>query len=109
MATGEITIEQILETVRQLPEPQRQKLLQEIESLPKPAQALALARRLRANYRMEKKRRQRMSKLLEKGKAGLLSGQEKAELNTLVDEFEKKRTANRLTPQVEWEPGVARK
>jgi uncharacterized protein (TIGR03067 family) len=90
MANAEPTLEQILETVRQLPEPQRQRLLKEIEALPRPANALAAARRLRAEHRMEKQQRQRISKLLAKGNAGLLSAEEKTELNCLVDEFEKK-------------------
>ena len=84
------TIEEILEDVRQLPEPQRRKLLREIEALPSADTALAAARKLRGQYRMGGRKRQRMSELLSQGNAGTLTTEEKQELNRLVSEFERK-------------------
>ncbi len=90
MATVETTLNQILDVVRQLPEPQRKKLVQEIEALPKLSQIRAAARQLRGQHRLGTKLRKRLSALLAKGNAGTLTPAEKAELNDLVEEFEKK-------------------
>jgi hypothetical protein len=90
MTAVEQTLEQILQAVRRLPEAQREKLLKEIEALPKPEQARATARRLRARYRLGRKPQQRMSDLLAKGNAGTLSREEKQELGVLVADFEKR-------------------
>lgn len=87
------TIEEILTEVRQLPDLQRQKLLQKIEALPSSEAALAAARKLRGKYRMGAGKRQRMSELLSRGNAGTLTAAEKQELNALVAEFEQKTVA----------------
>jgi hypothetical protein len=90
MATAEVTIDKILEAVRRLPAAQRKELVKQIEGLPQPEQALAVARRLRRKFRMEPKQRKRMADLLARGNAGTLTAEEKKELDGLVEEFEKK-------------------
>jgi hypothetical protein len=88
MASVELTLDQILDAVRQLPQPQRQRLLQEIGKLPSAEAARAAAKKLRGTYRMEKRDRKRISELLTKGNAGALTPVESEELNRLVDDFE---------------------
>ena len=53
-------------------------------------QARAKARQLRPRYRLPAKQRERLSELLAKGNAGLLTAAESAELDRLVVAFEKK-------------------
>ena len=55
--------------------------------------ARAAARRLRNSYRMEGHRSKRMSQLLVKADAGVLTSAEGDELDRLVTEFEKKTLA----------------
>jgi hypothetical protein len=93
VATTMPTIEEILQDVRQLPEPQRRKLLREIEALPRSEGALHAARKLRGKYRLGARKRQRMSELLSRGNAGTLTSAEKRELNGLVSEFEQQTLA----------------
>ena len=90
MATVELTLEQLVEAVRQLPGPQRKRLLQEIEKLPSADQARLMARRLRGTHRMAAEQRKRMSQLLLKGNSGTLTLEESDELDRLVAEFERK-------------------
>jgi hypothetical protein len=90
MPSVELTLEQIVNAVKQLPEAQRQELLQQMANLPSPDDARRAARRLRGIYRMDKPQRQRMSELLAKGNAGELTASESTELDALVDEFERK-------------------
>jgi hypothetical protein len=93
MAALAMTLNQILEAVRQLPVPQRRKLLKEIEGLSRPEQALAAARQLRGKFRMGEGRRKRLSELLAKGNAGTLVPREQEELSRLVEESEEKTLA----------------
>ncbi len=90
MDTVAPSFHQILETVKQLPAGQRQKLVDEIQNLPPSRPSPATIRRVRAALRMGPKKRKRMSILLQKGNAGTLSVLEKKELNQLVEEFEQK-------------------
>lgn len=90
MATVEQTLDRILETVRQLPEAQRARLLQKIAAVSKPDQARAATQRLRGKHGLEAPAGRRMSTLLAKGNAGTLTESEKGELALLVEEFEKK-------------------
>src|SRR6266436_2243421 len=90
MATVDLTLDQILEAVRQLPEAQRKSLVEAIERLPTPEEARDAARRLRGTCRMEKKQSKRMSELLLKGNAGTLTREESEELDCLAEEFEKR-------------------
>lgn len=90
MPTADQTLDRILETVRRLPEAQRARLLQEIAAESRTDQARAAARHLRSKYRLDAPKRRRMSALLAKGNAGTLTGEEKKELDGLVDEFERK-------------------
>lgn len=84
------TLDQILATIRQLPETQRNRLLKQLNALPKSEQARLTARRLRGKYRVSPHQRQRMSELLSKGNDGKLTASEKDELHDLVADFEKK-------------------
>jgi hypothetical protein len=93
MANANAAFDQILETVRQLPESQRRKLMRKIESLPQPVNAKASAQRLRNDFRMDERQRERMTILLSKGREGSLTAEEKAELKRTIAEFEKKTLA----------------
>jgi hypothetical protein len=90
MATVDLTLGQIVDAVRQLPKSQRQFLLEEIAKIPSAEEAHATARRVRGTYRMDARKRKRMSKLLLKGNSGTLTDSESEELDRLVDEFESK-------------------
>ena len=90
MATVDLTLDQLIEAVRQLAGSQRERLLREIENLPSPDQARAAARRLRGTFRMNPQQRKRMAELLFKGNSGTLAAEESDELDRLVDEFERR-------------------
>jgi hypothetical protein len=88
LASVELTLEQIVDAVRQLPEAQRKELLRVLESLPTPAQARATARQIRESWRLRPKDRKRLTALLAKGNAGTLTAAESQELDRLVEQFE---------------------
>ena len=90
MASVDLTPEQILTAARQLPEPERRRLVRALQELPSAQQARAKAKQLRPRYRLPAKQRERLSELLAKGNAGLLSAAESAELDRLVEAFEKR-------------------
>jgi hypothetical protein len=90
MASVELTLDQLVDAARQLPEEKRKALLKAIENLPSPEQAHAAAKRLRGRFRLGAKKRKRLSELLFKGNAGTLSADDREELDHLVDEFERK-------------------
>ncbi|MBI4603303.1 MAG: hypothetical protein HY721_15220 [Planctomycetes bacterium] len=90
MATVELTLEQLLDAVQQLPPPQRKRLIQQMESLPTPAEARRAARRLRGRYRLSASRRKRLSELLLKGNSGALTSRANKELQRLAMEFEQR-------------------
>jgi hypothetical protein len=74
----------------QLPELQRRQLLEEINHLPSAEEARAAAQRVRGTFRIPASQRKRLSELLAKGNDGTLTAEESRELNTLVDQFERK-------------------
>jgi hypothetical protein len=90
MATVDLTLDQIVAAVRQLPEGQRRALLLDIENETIPEQALLAARRFRDRFSLGEKKRKRMSTLLARSNAGVISPSERKELDRLVDEFEQK-------------------
>jgi hypothetical protein len=90
LASVDLTPEQILDAARQLSEPDRKQLVRALQQLPTAQQARARARQLRPGYRLPEKQRERLSELLAKGNAGALSAAESAELDGLVEAFEKK-------------------
>lgn len=90
MATVELTLEQLRDAIIQLPEPQRQQLLEDIKRLPATEEARAAAQRVRGTFRMPARQRKRMSELLAKGNNGTLTAEESRELDALVDQFERK-------------------
>ena len=90
MATVELTVEQLREAIIQLPEPQRQQLLDDIQRMPGADAARRAARDVRGTFRMDAKVRARMSELLEKGNEGKLTTAESKELNSLADQFEER-------------------
>jgi hypothetical protein len=90
MATVELTLEQLRDAIVQLPKPQRQKLLAEIERTPTADEAREKARRLRDTFRLPARQRERMTELLIKGNEGALTVEESQELDALVDQFEHK-------------------
>jgi len=93
MATVELTLEQLRDAIIQLPEPQRRKLLEDIQRLPTTEEARAAAQRGRGTFRMPARQRKRMSALLAKGTNGTLTAEESRELGALVDQFEGKTLA----------------
>ena len=90
MATVELTLEQLRDAIIQLPEPQRRKLLEDIQRLPTTEEARAAAQRVRGTFRMPARQRKRMSALLAKGNHGTLTAEASRELDALVDQFEQK-------------------
>ena len=90
MATVELTLEQLRDAIIQLPEPQRRQLLEDIQRLPTTEEARAAAQRVRGMFRMPARQRKRLSALLAKGNNGTLTAEESRELDTLVDQFERK-------------------
>ena len=90
MATVELSVEQLREAIIQLPEPQRRKLLEDLEGVPTAQEARVAARQVRGTFRMNTRQRKRMSELLAKGNEGTLTAEESRELNVLVDQFERK-------------------
>ena len=90
MATVELTLKQLRDAIIQLPEPQRRKLLEDIQRLPTTEEARAAAQRVRGMFRMPARQRKRLSALLAKGNNGTLTAEESRELDTLVDQFERK-------------------
>ncbi len=90
MATVELTLKQLRDAIIQLPEPQRRKLLEDIQRLPTTEEARAAAQRVRGTFRMLARQRKRMSALLAKGNNSTLTAEESRELDALVDQFERK-------------------
>ena len=90
MAIVELTLEQLRDAIIQLPEPQRRKLLEDIQRLPTTEEARAAAQRVRGTFRMLARQRKRMSALLAKGNNSTLTAEESRELDALVDQFEQK-------------------
>ena len=82
MATVELTIKQILDAVVQLSPTERKRLQREMTRLE------SSAKLARPRKRMPRRETRRMSELLLKANSGLLSAEENAELNALVDNFE---------------------
>ncbi|MCI0682011.1 MAG: hypothetical protein L0Y71_07905 [Gemmataceae bacterium] len=97
MASVDLTAEQILDAARQLPAPERKRLVLALQELPNPEQARARALRLRRSYRLPAKERERLRELLAKGNAGTLNAAESVELDGLVEAFEKKTHELALT------------
>jgi hypothetical protein len=90
MATVELSVEQLREAIIQLPEPQRRRLLEDLEGIPTAEEARAAARQVRGTFRMNARQRKRMSELLAKGNEGTLSAEDSRELDALVERFERK-------------------
>ncbi len=88
MPAVELTLEQILDAVRQLPAPERKALLEAMAKLPTPEECRAAARQARKAHRMSRSQQQRLSELLQKGNVGTLTGSESRELEGLVAKFE---------------------
>jgi len=93
MATVERTLDQLRDAILQLPIPQRQQLLEDLQHLPSAAEARATARRIRDTFRMPTRQRKRLTDLLAKGNDGTLTAEESQELDTLVDQFERQTLA----------------
>ena len=112
MAIVELTTEQLFEAVRQLPLPQRKKLIQQLEHMPTPAKARRISRSLRGEYRMSTPDRKRLSELLLKGNSGSLSSRESKELERLAVEFEQRTlemaqaTARNVSSTTGRRPGI---
>ncbi len=87
MATSNMTMDQIFQAARRLPESKRRVLLKRLEELPQEDAVLAAANQLRSRYRLAPKQRKRLGVLSAKGKDGTLSTAEWRELAHLVDEM----------------------
>ena len=115
MAIVELTIEQLFEAARQLPLPQRKKLIKQLEHLPAPARARRITRSLRGEYRMSTPDRKRLSELLLKGNSGTLGSRESKELERLAAEFEQRTldlaqaTARNLSSTTDRRPGIRKR
>jgi hypothetical protein len=93
MPTIQLTFEQVAEAVRQLPESDRRRLLDEVNPRPSPELLRAATERLRRKYRAKPRQQKRMSDLLAKGSAGTLTVEENRELDQLVEDFERRTVA----------------
>jgi hypothetical protein len=91
--TIQLTFEQVAEAVRQLPESDRQRLLNEVSPRPDPQALREATDRLRKKYRAKPRQQKRMSELLAKGSAGELTAEESCELDQLVEDFERRTVA----------------
>lgn len=95
MATVELTVEQILDAIRQLPESERRRIVAEIEHVSPSGASVSdqmerTVQKLRSRFRMNPADRKRMSELLRKATEGKLTGEESGELDRLVDDFEQR-------------------
>jgi hypothetical protein len=88
MPAVELTLEQLVDAVRQLPAPAREALLDAVAELPTAAQTRATAQRVRRAYRLSRTQRARLAELLHKGNLAELTAPESRELDELVDQFE---------------------
>lgn len=89
MPTVELTVEQIVDAVRQLPKEDRQHVLAELIAdageIPKGEKALQQFKRLRDDFRMPSRQEQRLSDLLAKGNQGALTKKVQQQLDELLD------------------------
>jgi hypothetical protein len=90
MPTIQLTFDQVVEAVRQLPEGDRRRLLSAVGLPPKGERPRAVAGRLRKKYQAKPKQQKRMSEPLVKGSAGTLTAEENRELNLLVEDYERR-------------------
>ena len=86
-----LTYDEILEAARCLPPGQRRSLVEDLTSVPSPADALKVARELRRAFRLLPRKQKRLSLLLQKGNAGELSPAQRMELDALIEEVLDKR------------------
>jgi hypothetical protein len=93
MPTIQLTYEQVVEAVRQLPAGERRRLLSEVTMRPDPKVLQARTARLRKKYQAKPKQQKRMSELLAKGGAGTLTAAESRELDQLVEDYERRTVA----------------
>jgi hypothetical protein len=87
MPTVELTVEQIVDAVRQLPEKDRQYVMTRLISgeIPKGEEAILRFQRLGSQFRMTPKQEQRLSELLAKGGERSLTKSDQRELDVLLD------------------------
>jgi hypothetical protein len=93
MPTVELTFDQVVHAVRELPASDRRRLLNEVFSRPETTEVRVAAKRLRKKHQADPKQRKRMSDLLAKGNAGTLTADESRELDALVADFERRTVA----------------
>ena len=93
MPSIQLTFEQVVEAVRQLPEGDRRRLLSVVSSRPSPAAVRAAANQLRKKHQARPRQQRRMSELLAKGSNGALTADESCELDQLVEDFERRTVA----------------
>lgn len=105
MPTIQLTFEQMVDAVRQLPERDRRRLLSEVAPQSDPERLRETASRLRKKYQASPRKQKRMSDLLAKGSAGELTPQESRELEQLVDDFERRTVA--MTEELAASYGIA--
>jgi hypothetical protein len=98
-----LSFRQILEAAQQLPVPQRKNLVDALTRRPRPEDVLKVAQGLRPTFRLNTKKRKRMSYLTAKRSEGTLTADEVAELNDLVEETTENslRMAEAITKAVE--------
>jgi len=93
MATVDLSLEQLLDAIRQLPASERMRLRTAIDRIPPAEEARQRVRNVYGTYRMPSKQRKRMSTLLGKGNAGTLTAGESRELDRLIEGFENRTLA----------------
>jgi hypothetical protein len=86
----ELSLEQILEAVIQLPRQQRDQLVADIQKFPQGEQAREAFADLRSKFTMPAKKQQRISLLQSKANEGTLTAKEQADLDQLVVECEQR-------------------
>jgi hypothetical protein len=94
MAVVELTREQLIDAVRQLPEGDRIQmiadLLADTRGFPQGDEAAKRFKRLRGKYRLPPRKEQRISALLSKQNQGTLCRKERRELDDLLDESQQR-------------------
>lgn len=90
MATVELTRKQLLTVVQQLSDEDRATLLKELLRCPSREEAVAAAAKLRPKYRLPAREQRRLTHLLRKGQEQELADSERGELNSLLEDVDRR-------------------
>lgn len=84
------TVHQVLDAARQLTPRQRERVINELQRMTARNQAITIARRLRGKYKLPAAEQTRMKLLLQKNAEGLLTPEERRELEEFINDFEER-------------------